>query len=200
MRTLVIATGNPHKARELRGLLPLRGVRWRSLADFPGVRPVREGGATFAQNAVRKALAVAEVTGELALADDSGLEVEALGWGPGVRSARFAGRHGADGANNRKLLRLLDGVPPPKRRARYHCVLALATPGRLLAVTHGTWPGRIAEAPAGQSGFGYDPLFLVPAFGRTVGQLSAVVKRRLSHRARAARCMAPKLRRALAAR
>ena len=197
---MVIASGNPHKVRELVALLPLRGARWRSLAEFPSLPRVPERGATFEANATRKALAVARATGLLALADDSGLEVDALRWGPGVRSARFAGRHGDDAANNRKLLRLLAGLPPSRRRARYRCALALADPARVLAVTGGAWYGRIAVAPAGARGFGYDPLFLVPAYGKTVGQLPARVKQRRSHRARAARRMMPVLRRIVRAR
>ena len=187
MPTIVIATTNRHKARELRGLLAAREIRWRTLSDYPRLRPVRETGKTFEANAVKKAVAVAKAVGMMALADDSGLEVEALGWGPGVRSARFAGAHGNDGANNRKLLRLLRGLPRRKRRARYQCALALASPSGVIAVAHGTWTGRIAEQPAGRGGFGYDPLFVIPRLGKTVGELPASVKRHFSHRARAAR-------------
>ena len=199
MLEVVIATGNRHKTRELTGLLRVPGVRWRPLADFPGAPRAAETGRTFDENAARKARAIARATGRWALADDSGLEVEALGWGPGVRSARFAGRHGDDRANNAKLLRALAGLPPPGRRARYRCSLALASPAGVAAVARGAWSGRIAEAPRGRRGFGYDPLFFVPRFGKTVGELPASVKRRLSHRARAARRLRPVLRR-LAAR
>lgn len=195
MPTIVIATTNRHKARELRGLLAARAIRWRTLADYPRLRPVREDGTTFEANAVKKAATIAKATGMLALADDSGLEVEALGWGPGVRSARFAGAHGDNETNNRTLLRRLRGLPMRRRRARYRCVLALASPTGLLAVTRGAWAGRIAREPKGRGGFGYDPLFVVPRLGKTVGELSAAVKRRLSHRARAARRMQTHLRR-----
>ena len=194
MPDIVIATSNRHKARELQQLLRVRGIRWRTLADYPRLRPVRETGRTFEANAVKKAVAVAKATGRFALADDSGLEVEALRWGPGVRSARFAGTHGNDEANNRKLLRLLRDVPMSRRRARYRCALALASADGLLAVTHGTWTGRIAQGPKGRGGFGYDPLFLVPRFGKTVGELPASVKQRFSHRAQAARRMRARLR------
>jgi XTP/dITP diphosphohydrolase len=187
MLEIVLATGNRHKVRELAGLLRVRGIRWRSLADYPSMRPARETGATFEANAIKKALAVARGTGRLALADDSGLEVEALGWGPGIRSARYAGRH--------KLLRALRGLPPARRRARYRCVLVLAAPGRVIAKARGDWTGRIAEIPKGSRGFGYDPLFVVPGSGKTVGQLSASVKRRLSHRAKAAAKLRLRLRR-----
>ncbi|PIQ83243.1 MAG: non-canonical purine NTP pyrophosphatase, RdgB/HAM1 family [Candidatus Omnitrophica bacterium CG11_big_fil_rev_8_21_14_0_20_63_9] len=189
MREIVLATGNPHKFRELTGLLRVRGVRWRSLAECPTVRPVRETGRTFEANAEKKALAVARATGLWAIADDSGIEVKALDWAPGVRSARFAGRHGSDAANNRKLLRLLRDVSAPRRMARYRCVLALASPTRVHALTRGVWWGRIATTPAGQGGFGYDPIFWLPARGKTVAQLPASLKQRLSHRALAARRM-----------
>ena len=195
MLQIVIATRNRHKVRELTSLLPKAGIRWSSLRQFPHVSSVRESGRSFDENALRKARAVARETGCLALADDSGLEVEALGGAPGIRSARFAGSHGDDAANNRKLLRALRRVPLAQRRARYRCSLALAGPSRLIALVHGEWKGRIALAPAGRNGFGYDPLFLVPRLGKTVGQLPARVKRRLSHRAASARQLRPILRR-----
>ena len=165
------------------------------LTDYPRLKPVRENGRSFEANAIKKAVAVARATGMFALADDSGLEVEALGWAPGVRSARFARTHGDDQANNRKLLRLLRGLPRRRRRARYRCALALASVSGLMAVAHGAWVGWIAEEPKGRGGFGYDPLFLVPRFGKTVGELPASVKQRFSHRARAARRLHARLRR-----
>src|SRR3989338_469443 len=199
MLHIVIATRNQHKFRELKGLLRVRGIRWHSLEEFPRVREVKETGRTFEANAKQKALAVARATGCVALADDSGLEVAALRNAPGVRSARFAGRHGDDQANNRKLLRLLGQRPLVPRRARYRCVLALAGPRRVLSTVQGTWEGKIALRPAGVQGFGYDPVFLVPRFGKTVGQLPFRVKQRLSHRAAAARRMSAVLRRLSAA-
>jgi len=195
MMDIVIATRNRHKVRELQTLLPIRGIRWRSLAAFPSIGDAAERGRTFEANATHKARAVARATGCLALADDSGIEVEALGGAPGVRSARFAGAHGRDEANNRKLLRVLGQRPPAARHARYRCVLALASSSRLLAVTRGRWEGRIAFQPAGRHGFGYDPIFLVPGLGKTVGQLPARIKQRVSHRAQAARRLRPVLRR-----
>ena len=205
MLRLVIATRNQHKFRELTRLLAVRGIRWVSLAACGRVPVVRETGKTCEANAIKKAVAAARATGCPAVADDSGIEVEALRWGPGVRSARFSGRHGDDGANNTKLLRLLQGMPSGRRRARYRCVLALAEPppsrwrrsagrGRrpagpsgLIAIAHGTWYGRIAVSPKGRRGFGYDPLFVVPRYGKTVGELPAATKQRVSHRAIAAR-------------
>lgn len=192
---IVLATGNTHKVRELSGLLRVPGIRWRSLKDFPPMPPVREDGATFEANAAKKALAVARATGGYALADDSGIEVQALAWGPGVRSARFAGRHGDDASNNAKLLKVLKGLPPSKRRARYRCVLVIARPGKVIAMARGTWTGRIAEAPRGAGGFGYDPLFVVGESRQTAAELPARTKARLSHRAVAAARLKPALRR-----
>lgn len=190
---IVIATRNRRKFSELKALLPSAGIRWRSLAAFPTVPSVPEIGRTFDANAIRKAQAVARATGHLALADDSGIEVEALHGAPGVRSARFAGPRVDDAANTWKLLQRLNEIAPSRRRARYRCALALASPTRLIAVVHGDWRGRIAPAPAGCRGFGYDPIFLVPRLGKTVGQLPRRVKQRLSHRAAAARRLRPTL-------
>ena len=195
MLEVVLATRNRHKFRELTALLAVPGIRWRSLAAFPEAPAVRETGRSFEANAVKKARAVARATGRLAVADDSGLEVEVLHWGPGVRSARFAGLHGDDRANNRTLLRRLAGLPRRRRGARYRCVLALASPARVLAVARGAWAGRIADGPRGRGGFGYDPVFVVPGLGKTVGELAPALKRRLSHRSRAARRLLPALRR-----
>lgn len=194
---VVIATSNPKKFRELKALLTVPGVRWRSLADYPLLPSVREDGATFRDNAVKKARAAARATGCFAIADDSGLEVDALNGAPGVRSARFSGRHGDDAANNAKLLRLVQGIVPSKRTARFRCVLALASPQKIVAVTEGAWSGRIAFAPAGHRGFGYDPIFFLPGLRRASAQLPPAVKHRLSHRGRAARAMRRHLRRLL---
>ncbi|MBI4004267.1 MAG: RdgB/HAM1 family non-canonical purine NTP pyrophosphatase [Candidatus Omnitrophica bacterium] len=195
MLDIVIATRNLHKFRELKQLLNVPGIRWRSLREFPRAGKVRETGRTYAANARKKALAVARATGGLAVADDSGLEVDALRGAPGVRSARFAGGHGGDQANNRKLLRLLGHRPMSQRRARYRCVLALARPGRVIRIVDGDWKGCIAFRPSGSQGFGYDPVFVVPRLGKTVGQLPARVKQRWSHRAAASRKLRPVLRR-----
>jgi XTP/dITP diphosphohydrolase len=150
---------------------------------------VRETGRTFEANAIKKARAIAKATGRLALADDSGIEVDALGGAPGVSSAHFAGRHGDDAANNAKLLRVLRAVPTVKRTARYRCVLALASPTETIAIAEGVWEGRIARVPEGKGGFGYDPIFWVPARRCMAAQLAAAEKNRLSHRAQAARRM-----------
>lgn len=194
MLDIVVATGNSHKVRELRELLHVNGIRWRSLAEFPRAQAPRETGRSFHANAVLKARAAAQATGRWALADDSGLQVEALGGGPGIRSARFAGGHGDAAANNAKLLRALARRVGRGRAARYRCVLALAAPQRVLAVVTGSWEGRIARRSAGAGGFGYDPLFLARGSGKTVAQMPRRMKQRLSHRAVAARRLRPFLR------
>jgi len=189
MLHMIIATRNRHKFRELVNLMKVRGIHWHALDEFPHVPVIQETGRTFDANATRKARAVAKATGYLVLADDSGLEVEALGGAPGIQSARYAGSHGNDAANNEKLLRKLRGVFAHHRRAQYRCSLALASPVELMAIRRGRWAGRIATSPAGSRGFGYDPIFVVPRFGKTVGQLPMSVKQRLSHRAKAGRSM-----------
>jgi XTP/dITP diphosphohydrolase len=201
---LVIATRSAHKLRELRELLDLEGVDLVSLDDLgvPG-EPV-EDGLTFETNARIKARFAARATGLPALADDSGLEVDALDGRPGVRTRRYAGPNATDEENNVRLLGELDGLPPERRAARYVCVLALGTPdstapgGVRIVVRRGTTRGRIAVAPRGSGGFGYDPIFepqAEPAGGRTFGQYAPAEKHRISHRARAARRMVPWLRR-----
>lgn len=194
MVDIVIATGNRHKFRELARLLDAPGIRWHSLEAFPRILPVRETGKTFDANAVKKAKAVARATALLALADDSGIEVAALGGLPGIYSARFAGSHGDDAANNRKLLRILEGVPSRSRKARYRCSLALADGKKVLLLTSGSWMGYLATVPHGRGGFGYDPIVIIPKYGKTVAQLAPAVKRRESHRAAAAKKMRPLLR------
>jgi len=190
-----MATRNGNKVRELQHLLRDLGVEVLSLADRPDVPEVVEDGATFAANAITKARAVAAATGLPALADDSGLEVDALGGAPGVISARYAGRDGDDQANNRRLLTELAALPGEHdRAARFVCVIAFVAPGGADAtLVRGEWPGAIAPAARGVSGFGYDPLF-VPAGSRlTVAQMSEAAKNTESHRARAARALLERL-------
>jgi XTP/dITP diphosphohydrolase len=196
---ILVATTNPGKVRELRALLG-DGVQWKSLADFPDVEEVKEDGATFAENAREKAFGYARATGLWTLADDSGLVVDALGGAPGVNSARFSGdrakgvdRHVIDRRNWEKLLSLLKGVPSEKRTARFVCCLCLASPDEVLIETQGTVEGLITAEPAGAGGFGYDPVFLVPQFGRTVAQLGDDEKNALSHRGNAMRKFKPLL-------
>jgi XTP/dITP diphosphohydrolase len=198
---IVIATRSAHKLRELRELLSLRRTDLVSLDELgvPG-DPV-EDGLTFATNARIKARFAAKAAGLPALADDSGIEVDALHGGPGVRTRRYAGERATDEENNAKLLGALDGLGPAKRGARYVCVLAFANPSTdggppEIVTARGTCRGRIAAAPKGSGGFGYDPIFepaSEPPGGRTLGEWSAAEKNEISHRARAARRMSRKL-------
>ncbi|MEW6486620.1 MAG: XTP/dITP diphosphatase [Thermodesulfobacteriota bacterium] len=196
MTTLLFATRNPGKLRELRGLLAPEGIEVRGLDQVPGAPEVEEDGATFRENAWKKARALAGFAGLPALADDSGLAVEALGGRPGVRSARYAGPGAADADNNRRLLEELRGVPPEGRRAAFVCAMALAVPGnaRAEAEAQGRLEGRLLEAPRGTGGFGYDPLFLVEEAGLTLAEMELPAKNRLSHRARALAALLPRLR------
>jgi len=193
---LLVATRSEHKLRELRDLLALERAELVSLDQLGVLGDPIEDGATFEANAVIKARFGAETTGLPTLADDSGLEVEALGGAPGVRTRRFAGEDASDADNNARLLAALDRLPPERRGARYVCALALAVPDEPLVVARGTCRGRIATAPRGTGGFGYDPIFepaSEPPGGRTFGLWPPEEKNRISHRARAARRMAPRL-------
>lgn len=182
---VVLATGNAGKLRELRLLLAPRGLTLLSQAEV-GATSAAETGATFEENALLKARHVAAATGLPALADDSGLEVDALGGRPGVRSARYAGEGATDAANCALLLRELEGLAAADRGARFRCVIAFVRSGdaaTLLAA--GAWEGRIAHEPAGQGGFGYDPLFIPEGQMQTVAQMPEAAKNAVSHRARA---------------
>jgi XTP/dITP diphosphohydrolase len=195
-RQLLIATRSEHKLRELRELLRLDDAELVSL-EGAGVEgdPI-EDGRTFRTNAAIKARFGLRATGLPTLADDSGIEVDALGGGPGVRTRRYAGEGATDAENNAKLLAALDGLPPERRGARYVCALALAMPDARLVFAQGTCRGRIAATPRGSGGFGYDPIFepdVEPPGGRTFGEWPVDEKNRISHRARAARRMAPRL-------
>ena len=188
-RTLVIATRNRKKFEEMAAILQGVAAEMKSLDDFGPIDPVPETGDTFEANARRKALGYARATGEWALADDSGLEVDALGGAPGVRSSRWGGREGDDRLNNETLMRALAAKPRETWTARYRCVMALATPREVLAVTEGSCEGRITDRPAGANGFGYDPYFYLPEKGCTMAELAPDVKNRLSHRYRALEAM-----------
>jgi XTP/dITP diphosphohydrolase len=202
-RRLLVATRSIHKLRELREVLELRRTDLVSLDDL-GIQgdPV-EDGATFETNAAIKARFGVRASGLPTLADDSGIEVDALDGGPGVRTRRYAGPDASDADNNAKLLQALAGIAPEQRAARYVCVLALALPdatgrrgGQSVLTTRGSCRGRIAAVPRGTEGFGYDPIFeplSEPPGGRTLGMWSPAEKHVISHRARAARRMAPRL-------
>lgn len=182
---IVLATRNENKVRELAAMLAGLPIRLESIGSYPDAPDVEETGATFAENAVLKAKAAAQHTGLWAMADDSGLEVDALDGQPGVYSARFAGPGATDADNNEKLLKLMADVPDDRRTARFRCAIALAAPDGRIFVDEGTCEGRIARAPRGEGGFGYDPLFVVPELGRTFAELPAAEKDRISHRGRA---------------
>jgi XTP/dITP diphosphohydrolase len=182
---IVVGSRNPGKVREIRGLLEDLPVHLRSLSEFPDLPMPEETGTTFLENAEIKALTLASSLRSWVLADDSGLEVDALGGAPGVFSARYAGQHGDDSANNRRLLRELAQVPEERRTARFRCVVVLAAPGQSLLVAEGSCEGRIAFAPRGNRGFGYDPVFYYPPEGQTFGELGDAVKNRVSHRGQA---------------
>ncbi len=190
---LLLASQNAKKRAELELVLAPLAIEIVTPAEVGGLPPVDEDQPTFAQNAAKKAASAARATRCWALADDSGLEVEALGGGPGVRSARFAGEPADDARNNVKLLRELQGLPPERRGARFVCALAVARPGGEIALeVQGEARGRMLAEPRGQSGFGYDPLFLFaepgqPQTGRTFAELSGPEKSAVSHRGRALR-------------
>ena len=193
-RTLVVATGNPGKLAELQRMLD--GLGWEVVAQSAlGVEPPVEDGLTFVENAIIKARNAAEHTGRPALADDSGLVVDALGGAPGVLSARFAGPAGSDAANNEKLLGVLAGVPEEERTARFECAVVWMRDPRdpVPVIARGTWAGQVLEAPRGARGFGYDPLFLDPATGCTAAELEPERKDALSHRGQALRELRAKL-------
>jgi len=196
-RTLVIATRNRKKFEEMAAILAGLDVALKSLEEFGDVATVPETGGTFEENARAKALGYAKATGEWALADDSGLEVDALGGKPGVLSSRWGGQEGNDARNNRALLEALAEHPEETWTARYRCVAALATPDRVLLVTEGSFEGRITDRPAGSNGFGYDPYFWVPEYGRTMAELAPETKNRLSHRGQALEAMKEGLRKLL---
>lgn len=197
---IVIATGNAHKFQELSQLLDLPGIEWLSLKDFDSVPEVAEDGITFEENARKKARAFAEATGHWVIADDSGIAVDALEGAPGIYSARFAGEHGDDQANNRLLLEKLQGLSGEQRRAHYVCVLALCDPDGVCREVRAEWHGWIAQAPAGNNGFGYDPIFYLPELDQTVGEIPEATKQKISHRAQAARKMLAELRQLAGAR
>lgn len=200
MRKLLVATNNPGKVREYEELLAGLRVPWE--VTFPAREAlsleVNESGGTFEENATIKALAYAKASGLLTLADDSGLEVDALDGAPGVHSARYAGPEASDADRYRKLLDALMGVPTGKRAARFRCVVAVAQPDGIVRTADGTCEGKIGYEPRGDHGFGYDPIFIVAGYGgRTLAELPPAVKNRISHRARALAAARPILARFL---
>lgn len=184
MLHIVIGTRNKHKTKEIKSIFGRLPLRFLDLSKFC-IPPIIEDGKSYRANALKKARQLAKATGQIVLAEDSGLEVEVLGGKPGIYSARYAGPQATAQANNRKLLKALRGVPFKKRQARYKCVAVLASPREVLAVTEGVCQGFIAQQLRGRKGFGYDPLFVLPRYGKTFGELSQAIKNQISHRAKA---------------
>ena len=191
---MVIATTNPGKIAEVRQIMAGLPLLLLTSDDVGGWPEIEETGSTFLANALLKARGVAGFTGRAALADDSGIEVDALDGAPGVRSARFAGERATDEDNNAKLIASLDGVPLERRGARYRCVAALVTPEGEQIAGIGSCEGRIGFEPRGTGGFGYDPWFVPERESRTMAELTADEKHAISHRGKALRGLADKLR------
>lgn len=187
MKRIVLATRNEAKSAELQRMLADLPLEVRTLRDYPQVPPLPEEGGIYEANARSKALAVARWLNEVALADDSGLEVDYLEGQPGARSARFLGDDATDEDRNREILRRLEGVPPENRTARYRAVVAVAFPDGRVHTFEGTCEGAIALEPRGTGGFGYDPIFYLPELDRTVAELNPQEKDLISHRGQAVR-------------
>ena len=194
MLDLVLGTNNAKKLIELQMMLPPSKVKLTSLSEISQSIDVEEDGETFAENAAKKAIEQAKHLGRWVLAEDSGLSVDFLKGAPGVYSARYAGTHGNDEANNDKLLAELSDVPPEKRGGQFNCHLCLSDPeGNVRLRASGICRGRIAAQRSGDAGFGYDSLFIIPEYHRTFGELDLAVKRAISHRSRGLRQLIPKL-------
>lgn len=182
---IVLATKNNHKIREIEALFDDMAIQFLSLKDFPNVPDIVEDADTFEGNALKKARAAAEWTKEVAMADDSGLQVDALNGEPGVYSSRYAGENAADKENNKKLLNEIKGIPFEKRGARYKCIIAVVFPSGEEKMAEGECKGFIAFEPKGKNGFGYDPIFYLPEYNKTMAELSPEEKNKISHRAKA---------------
>jgi len=193
MTELIVATKNRGKLKEIRELLDGLDLKITSLADYPDAPRIVEDGKTFKDNAAKKAATISLWTGKLVLGEDSGLEVKALKNRPGIYSSRFAGDQATDKRNNAKLLRELRGVPLRKRQARYRCFAVLTDSSGIIDVVSGSCQGLIAQRARGKNGFGYDPLFIIPKYNKTFGQLPVAIKETMSHRGKAMR----KIRRSL---
>jgi len=187
MLKLILATKNQGKIEEMRTILKESDIRGgleiHTLFCYPDIPDITEDGTTFEENAKKKALTVSKFTGLIAIADDSGLEVDALAGAPGVYSARFAGEGATDSENIKKLLGLLSDVPSEKRTARFVCVIAIALAGGEIQTVLGECSGIIGTRERGTSGFGYDPVFVVPEYGETFAELGGDIKNKISHRA-----------------
>lgn len=189
MESVVLATRNKGKIAEFNELLKDFGLRVIGLDEFPEIGEIPEPGETFLENSIIKAQTVANATGLVAVADDSGLEVDHLGGAPGVYSARYSGEDATPAKNNEKLLRELDGVSKEERSARFVCVMVAATPDNIRIQSRGEWEGRIAFELTGREGFGYDPLFFDPELGCVAAEMSRETKNSRSHRGKALRAL-----------
>lgn len=185
MIDIVLATRNQHKVEELKALLDCVPVNVLSLRDFPDMPEIEETGTTFAANAELKANATSSITGKIALADDSGLEVDALNKEPGVYSNRFGGPGASDQDKYMRILELIQDVPDEKRTARFRAAIAISIPDGETVTVEGSCEGRIAHEPSGGMGFGYDPIFYIPEFDKTMAELLPDEKNSISHRGRA---------------
>lgn len=179
---LIVATRNKKKLQEIRDILKGTGVKLLSLSDFTKTPRIIENGRTFRANAAKKAITIARFSGKLTLGEDSGLCIDALGGRPGVYSSRFSGKNKSDAQNNLKVLRLLKDTPLKKRKAHYVCAIALADASGLVGIVEGTCNGLIGLDLRGDTGFGYDPLFVIPRYNRTFAELGPRIKHKMSHR------------------
>ena len=184
-KEILVATGNKGKVREIRKILSGLGLRIRSLSDLPGAPEVEEDGSSFRENALKKARFYSKLSGKLTVSDDSGLEVDALKGLPGITSARYSGKEATDRANIEKLLREMEGIGASMRGARFMCSIAIVSPDGREDVVEGVCHGRIRFAPKGKRGFGYDPVFYLPRFRKTMAELTLEEKNRISHRGKA---------------
>lgn len=184
---MIVATHNKGKVREIREALKGLGLRIYSLSDFPNVNVIEEDGRSFTENALKKARFYSKLYGKLTIADDSGLEIDILKGLPGIYSARYVGEGASDRDNNQKLLREMEGIPSSKRGAKFKCSIAIVSPNGREAVVEGVCKGKIGFKEIGKKGFGYDPLFILPQYGKTMAQLSLKEKNRISHRGKALR-------------
>jgi XTP/dITP diphosphohydrolase len=184
---VIVATRNKGKIREIRGALKGVGLRIYSLNDFSDVPEIEEDGKSFAENALKKARFYSKYFGKLTIADDSGLEVDGLQGLPGIYSARYAGERASSQENSQKLLREMQGLPISKRGARFKCVIAVVSQDGREATAEGSCKGRIGFKEKGRKGFGYDPLFILPKYGKTMAELSLEEKNGISHRGKALR-------------
>lgn len=184
-KTIIIATNNKGKASEFKSLFAEYGYEIKTLLDFPEIGDVEETGSTFYENALQKATFISQELDTIVLADDSGLEVDALDGAPGIYSARYAGEHGNDQKNNEKLLEELKNTLEEERTANFHCSLVLVGPDKEHLHVEGSVDGVILQEPKGDHGFGYDPLFYVPELGKSMAELTNDQKNKISHRAQA---------------